>query len=179
MQILTTERLAVRHLEARDADFLVALLNEPSFLRFIGDRGVRTPVDALRWLADGPLTSYAAHGFGLSMVERRDTDESIGICGLLKRDTLDDVDLGFAYRPAFWKHGYAIEAGRAMLGYAQRDKALQRVVAITSLDNDASIRVLTRLGFQFERLVRLTEGAEELRLFGVDLAATSPSADSP
>jgi RimJ/RimL family protein N-acetyltransferase len=179
MQILETERLTVRQLEARDAEFIVGLLNEPSFLQYIGDRGVRSTDDALRWLADGPLASYAAHGFGLSLVELKRTGEPIGICGLLKRDTLDDADLGFAYRPAFWKQGYATEAGSAMLGYARSAKALQRVVAITSLENQASIAVLTRLEFRFERLVRLTEGGEELRLFAVELAATNRSADSP
>ena len=165
MRELDTDRLRLRPLTLADADFIVELLNEPSFRRYIGDKGVRDPASACRYLEAGPLASYARFGFGLLCVELRPAGVPIGICGLLKRDTLEDVDVGFAFLPGYWGQGYAREAASAVLAQGRDDFGLKRIVAITSLDNEASIRLLGRLGFHFERVTRLTPDAEEVKLF--------------
>jgi ribosomal-protein-alanine N-acetyltransferase len=167
--VLVTERLVLSPLEPADAAFVVELLNEPSFLRYIGDKGVRTLEDARRYVETGPMASYARFGFGLLRVEKKAPAEPIGICGLLKRETLEDVDLGFALLPRFWSQGYAHEAARAVLDHARQHLGLRRVLAITSPDNEASIGLLGRLGFGFERMARLSEGAAEVRVFSLRL----------
>ena len=165
MRELETDRLRLRPLTFGDADFIVELLNEPSFLRYIGDKGVRDQASACRYLEAGPLASYARFGFGLLCVELRPAGVPIGICGLLKRDTLEDVDVGFAFLPGYWGRGYAREAASAVLAQGRDAFGLKRIVAITSLDNEASIRLLGRLGFHFERVTRLTPDADEVKLF--------------
>ena len=169
MIVLETDRLVLRELLPGDAPFVLELLNEPSFLQYIGDRGVRTIDDAVHYIAAGPAESYATNGFGLYLVERRADGEPLGMCGLLKRDTLPDVDLGFAYRPAHWGKGYALEAALATIAYARETLGLPRLAAITSPDNEASMKLLARLGFAAEGLVRLTDDADEVRLFGMQL----------
>jgi RimJ/RimL family protein N-acetyltransferase len=165
MRELETDRLRLRPLTFGDAEFIVGLLNEPSFLRYIGDKGVRDRASACRYLEAGPLASYARFGFGLLCVELRPAGVAIGICGLLKRDTLEDVDVGFAFLPGYWGQGYAREAASAVLAQGREEFGLKRIVAITSLDNEASIRLLGRLGFRFERETRLTPEADEVKLF--------------
>ena len=162
---LETGRLTLRRFDLGDTGFVLGLLNEPSFLLHIGDKGVRTEDDARRYIAEGPLASYARSGYGLYVVELREGRSPIGICGLLKRDWLEDVDLGFALLPAYWGRGYAFEAAAAVLAQGRNQFGLRRIVAITSLDNEASIRLLGKLGFRLERVARFTEGGEELRLF--------------
>jgi ribosomal-protein-alanine N-acetyltransferase len=166
--VLETGRLTLRRIGLDDDAFILALLNEPSFLLHIGDKGVRTENDARRYIEDGPLASYARFGFGLSLVQRKDGGEPIGICGLLKRDWLEDVDLGFALRPPYWGRGYAFEAAAAVLAQGRERFGLRRIVAVTSLDNAPSIQLLGKLGFRFERIARFTEGGEELRLFAIE-----------
>jgi RimJ/RimL family protein N-acetyltransferase len=169
--MIATERLLLRRFSLDDAPFVFGLVNQPSFLRFIGDRGVRTLDDARTYLANGPLAMYARHGLGLLCVELRSSSEPIGMCGLLKRETLDDVDLGFAFLPQHWAKGYAVEAALAVLEHGTRDLGLQRIVAITSPDNHASMRVLEKTGFTFERLMRLTPEDNEVQLFARSAAA--------
>lgn len=163
--VLETDRLVLRRISTHDAEFILRLLNEPSFLRYIGDRGVRSLEDAQAYIAKGPITSYDRHGFGLLLVSRKDDGVPLGMCGLLKRDTLRDVDVGFAFLPEFWGHGYAFEAASAVLSYGKEVLGLGRIVAITSPDNDGSIRVLTKLGMQFEGMIQLTDSEPEVRLF--------------
>jgi RimJ/RimL family protein N-acetyltransferase len=165
MIVLETDRLVLRRLSTHDADFILQLLNEPSFLRFIGDRGVRTLDDARAYIAKGPIDSYDRHGFGLCLVSRKDDGIPIGMCGLLKRDALRDVDVGFAFLPEFWGKGYAFESASAVLSYGRDVLRLGRIVAITSPDNDGSIRVLEKLGMQFEGMIQLSDGEHEVRLF--------------
>jgi RimJ/RimL family protein N-acetyltransferase len=162
---LETGRLTLRRMGLHDAAFVRDLLNEPSFLLHVGDKRVRTEDDARRYIADGPLASYARFGFGLWLVEVKDGGAPSGICGLLKRDWLEDVDLGFALSPPFWGRGYAFEAASAVLAHARGPLGLRRIVAVTSLENEPSIRLLGKLGFRLERIARFTEGGDELRLF--------------
>ncbi|MBF8292504.1 MAG: GCN5-related N-acetyltransferase [Steroidobacteraceae bacterium] len=165
MKVLETARLVLTQLADRDAEFIRGLLNEPSFLRFIGDRGVRTADDARRYIQDGPVASYARYGFGLLRVGLKADDTPIGICGVLKRDTLPEPDLGFSMLPAYWSKGYAHEAASAVMQQARGPLGLGRILAITSADNDPSIKLLGKLGFRFERMIRLGDDTEELRLF--------------
>lgn len=166
MKVLETTRLVLRWLEVEDAEFILALLNEPSFLRFVGDKGVRSIADARDYILHGPIASYERFGFGLFRTELK-TGVPIGICGLLKRDSLEDVDVGFALLPEYWGQGYAFEAASAVLTYARDVFALQRIVAITDPDNFASIKVLEKLGLRFERMVKLSEGTPEIKLFRI------------
>lgn len=167
MTVLETERLSLRKLTVDDAEFILALLNEPSFLRYIGDKKVRNLDDARQYILNGPVASYERHGFGLNCVELRESHTPIGMCGLLKREELPDPDIGFALLPDFWNKGFAFEAAEAVLKNASN---FPRILAITSLDNEASINLLQRLGFRFERIVQLSPAGEQLRLFLRELA---------
>jgi len=165
MTVLETERLSLRRLTVDDAEFILALLNEPSFLRYIGDKKVRNLDDARQYILNGPVGSYERHGFGLNCVELRESHTPIGMCGLLKRDELPDPDIGFALLPDFWSKGFAFEAAQAVLKDARERLQLQRILAITSLDNEASINLLQRLGFRFDEVVQMAPDREPLRLF--------------
>ncbi|MGE5199841.1 MAG: GNAT family N-acetyltransferase [Rhodospirillaceae bacterium] len=165
MVVFETDRLVIRQLTVDDSHFILRLLNEPSFLQHIGDRGVRNLADATQYILTGPIASYERHGFGLFLVQLRETGEPIGICGLLKREALDDVDLGFAFVPESWSKGYAFESAAATLAYARDARHLTRVVAITSQDNVASINLLVKLGFYFDRMVQMPGEKEEVKLF--------------
>jgi RimJ/RimL family protein N-acetyltransferase len=166
--VLTTARLSLRRLSSRrpeDLAFVLDLVNEPSWIRFIGDRGVRTLDDARGYLEKGPEASYAKNGFGLWLVERKDDGAPLGMTGLIKRDGLADVDIGFAFFPRYWGQGYAREAAEAVLAHATRDLGMRRVVAITSRDNHASQKVLLRIGMRHEGTVKLPGDDEELDFF--------------
>jgi RimJ/RimL family protein N-acetyltransferase len=163
---IETERLQLRRLTLDDAAFIVELLNQPSWLLYIGDKGVRTLDDACRYLNEGPLAMYERHGFGLYRVGLKGDDAPIGLCGLIKRDTLEDVDIGFAFLPQYWGQGYAYEAAAATMAHGHRVLGLPRIVAIVSPGNQASIRLLEKLGLQFERTMRLSKEADEVKLYG-------------
>ena len=151
MTVLQTGRIVLRRLTTDDAFFIRELVNEPSWIRYIGDRGVRSEDDARAYLLRGPIAMYERHGFGLWMCELRASAEPLGICGLIKRDTLEDVDIGFAFLPRFWGQGYAREAAAAVLDYGREVLELDRIVAITSPDNAPSIRLLEKLGLRLEK----------------------------
>jgi RimJ/RimL family protein N-acetyltransferase len=153
MHVLDTERLALRWLEPGDARFILELTNDPEWLRFIGDRGIRSLDDAGRYIAAGPRAMCERLGFGLCCAERRDDGTAIGVCGLIKRDWLDDADIGFALLPTFRGCGYAFEAAAATLRYGRGQLGLPRIAAIVSPANAASIRLLEKLGLQFRRMV--------------------------
>jgi [ribosomal protein S5]-alanine N-acetyltransferase len=165
---LETQRLLLRRFTVDDAQFVLTLLNEPSFLRYIGDKKVRNLDDARQYILNGPLASYEQHGFGLCVVELRESHTAIGMCGLLKREELPDPDIGFALLPDFWNKGFAFEAATAILDEAHERLKLQRILAITSLDNEASIDLLQRLGFRFEGLRKLSADREPVKLFTRD-----------
>lgn len=151
MIVLETERLILRRFNINDdTAFILTLLNEPSFLQYIGDKKVRNLDDARQYLANGPIASYEKHGFGLYLVTLKDPPASIGMCGLLKRDELPEPDIGFAFLPEFWNQGYAFEAADAVMKYARETLNLGRIFAIVNPDNYASMKLLERLGLQFE-----------------------------
>jgi len=163
--LIETERLTLRKLSVEDAPFILRLVNEPSFLQFIGDKGVRNLEDARQYILNGPVASYAQNGFGLFLVQLKTNQAPLGMCGLLKRETLEDVDIGFAFLPEFWDQGYAFEAAAGVLSYAKDVLKLPRIVAITNKDNDASGKLLEKLGFHFNRLIKLSDDKAELKLF--------------
>jgi RimJ/RimL family protein N-acetyltransferase len=169
MPVLQTARLTLHRITADDAEFILALLTEPSFLRYIGDRGVTTVDDARRYIDDGPVASYAANGFGLYLVRLADGGAPIGMCGLLKREVLEDVDVGFALAPAYWGNGYARESAVAVMKHARDDFGLTRLAAIVSPDNTASISVLVALGLRFEETRQLTPDTEPVQVFRCEL----------
>ena len=165
VDVIRSERMVLRQLEVSDADFIRELLNEAAFLRFIGDKGVRTLDDAREYILQGPMDSYARRGFGLYAACLRD-GAPLGICGLVKRDGLADVDVGFAFLARHRSKGYAVESAAAVLAHARTVLRIQRIVAITAPDNWSSIAVLERIGLEFERTVRLAQDTTELQLFG-------------
>jgi [ribosomal protein S5]-alanine N-acetyltransferase len=143
-----TNRLIIRPLTLEDGPFILRLLNEPSFIENIGDKGVRTLTQAEDYLTQGPLASYAAHGHGLWLVQHRETGAPMGMCGLIRRDTLPEVDLGYAFVPEFWGLGYAREAAEACIACGRDTFGLRGLLAIVSPGNVSSIRLLLALGFQ-------------------------------
>lgn len=160
---IETERLELRRFTADDAAFVLRLVNEPSFLRYIGDRGVRTLDDARRYIADGPVAGYERDGHGLMLVVRKADGAEVGMCGVLKRDALPEPDIGFSFFPEHWSKGYALESARAVMRHARESLRLGRILAITTQDNEPSMRLLGKLGFRFERIMPF--GTEQLRLF--------------
>jgi RimJ/RimL family protein N-acetyltransferase len=170
MPVLRTARLSLRHFDRADAPFIFELLNEPSWLQHIGDKGIKTLRDAERYIQDGPVTMYTRLGFGLYLVELTGSGESVGMCGLIKRDTLEHVDLGFAFLSRFWGNGYACESAAAVVSYAKMRLGIDRIVAITAPTNQTSSKLLLKLGFTLERSITATGGGQELMLYSI----TSP-----
>jgi len=165
--VLETARLRLYELSEHapgDAAFVLELLNDPDFLRYIGDRGVHDLVQAAGYLRDGPVASYRLNGFGLYRVERREDGAAVGLCGLIKRPPLAHADLGYALLPRFRGHGYVAEAARAVLGAARR-QGMTTVLAVVDPDNAASIRTLRGLGFEYRDNIRLAADDIELKLF--------------
>jgi [ribosomal protein S5]-alanine N-acetyltransferase len=163
--IAETSRLRIRHLTAADAAFTCKLLNEPSFIENIADRGVRSELDAMHYLAEGPIKSYQQHGYGLFLVEQNNNREPLGFCGLLYREHLDETDIGFAFLPQCWGQGFAFEAASAILHFGYNKLQLKRIVGLTSAGNAASIKVLTRLGLRFEKMVQMLPSKEYVQLY--------------
>jgi RimJ/RimL family protein N-acetyltransferase len=166
---LETARLSLRRFTLEDAAFALRLVNEPSFIANIGDKGVRSLDDARRYLREGPLAMYERHGYGLWHASLRETGAAVGMCGLLKRDILPDVDVGYAYLPEFWGQGLAFEAAGAVLRHGARQFGLRRVIGVVSDGNQGSIRVLEKLGLRFERMYPMYPGEPEVRLYAIEL----------
>ncbi len=169
--VATTDRLRISKLSFADAKFILKLLNEPDFIRFIGDRRVRTEQDARMYLQDGPLTSYSRHGFGLYKVASKTNQHPLGICGLVKRDELELPDLGFAFSEVHWGNGYAFEACQAVLRHAATKLMLSRLAAIVNPDNGASLRLLDKLGFDFETKVRMRGESKGICQYSITLTS--------
>lgn len=163
--VLETERLILRKLSFGDAPFILELVNEPAFIRFIGDKGVKDLDDARAYLKNGPLLSYKQHGFGLYMTALKDRGIPLGMCGLIKRETLPDVDIGFAFLKRHRNKGYATESARAVLKHARNTLKIPRIVGITAQDNHGSIRVLQKIGLKFDALIDLPGFEEKRKLF--------------
>ena len=168
--VMETKRLQLRQLVPADATFMLQLLNEPSWLRWIGDRGVRTLAGEREYIRNGPQASYQQHGFGFYLVTRRADQASLGICGLGKREFLPAADLGFAFFPEYWGAGYALEAAQATIQFARSHLVLPELAAITDPENEASQRLLRKLGFVESGNVTYPDDDFLLRLWSLALA---------
>ena len=162
--ILETNRLELYKVTLDDAPFILSLLNTQGWLKFIGDRGVRTLEDAQNYIQDRFIKSYNTNGFGFYIVKLKKGGASIGLSGLVKRPTLDNVDIGYALFDDYASKGYAFEATKAVYEFAKKDLGLKRIVAIVNEDNEKSIKLLKKLGFYFEKMVK--SGEDDVCLFG-------------
>jgi RimJ/RimL family protein N-acetyltransferase len=166
MKVLETERLILRRLTTDDAEFTLELMNEPGFIRYVADRGLRTTADAAAYISEKILPSYARFGFGFYRVDLKESETGIGICGLVKRDTLADVDVGFSILQRFCGNGYAYEAAAGLMSYGHTVLRLPRIVGVTAPGNEASIHLLEKLGLKFQRRIHLPGYGPESLLYG-------------
>jgi RimJ/RimL family protein N-acetyltransferase len=163
--IIETERLLLREFTLNDTTFIIELVNSPSWIENIGDRDIKTAEQAKTYLQNGPLKSYAVNGFGLSMVELKNDKTPIGMCGIIKRDNLENPDIGFAFLPQFMGNGYAYEMVSATISFAKNNLQLPVICAITIPSNKRSIKLLEKTGLQFIKMICLPNDNEELMLF--------------
>lgn len=168
---METARLTLRAFAQGDAAFIIELLNDPGWLRFIGDRNMRSIADAQTYLRNGPIAHEARHGFALGAVQRTSDGALVGMCGLIRREGLDDVDLGYAFLPAYRGQGYAREAAAAWLACGFERHGLKRIVAITAVDNTASGKVLEAIGMRFERRLRVPGHDDDSLLYAAERGA--------
>lgn len=169
MNGLGTDRLTLREFTLLDAEFILDLLNQPSFIANIGDRGVRSLAEAESYLLNGAMVSYVQHGFGLWLVQRKSDQAKLGLCGLVKRKELPEVDLGYAFLPEFLGRGYAREAALGVIDHARKVIGLKRLLAIVSPGNVRSIRLLEKVGMLFEKTMEWPQDGSELKVFGMQL----------
>ncbi len=163
--IIQTDRLRLREFTLEDTKFIIELLNSPEWIRFIGDKNVKTEKQAKDYLKNGPIKSYLENGFGLFLVEKKDNKESIGMCGIIRRHNLENPDIGFAFLPDFNSNGYAYEITSATLMYAKNKLKIPKISAITLRDNEKSIRLLEKIGLHFIKTICLSNNEEELLLY--------------
>ena len=169
MKIFDTNRLVLRQVNINDAKFIFNLLNEPSWIQYIGNKNIKTLDDAKDYIRNGPIAMYAQYGFGLLVAELKSDQAPIGLCGLIKRDDLEDVDLGFAFLPEYWGKDYAMESASATIMYGKATHKLSRLVAITLTENYSSVNLLKKLGFRFENTMYLEGDDEELELYSMNI----------
>ena len=155
--IVETQRLILREITIEDAKFLLRLANEPSFVSNIGDKGLRNLKDAERFILDGYWTNQELPGYGMFLVELKAGGIPIGGCGLLYRKALDVTDIGFAFLPEYWNRGFAYEAAEAILKYGHSTLGVDKIVGLTSADNYSSIKLLKKLGMEFEKTVKMSD----------------------
>lgn len=169
MLIVETSRLILRHIAIQDATFILALLNDSSFLQYVGDKQVRNIESAQNYILEGPVASYQIYGYGLYLVELIETREPIGICGVIKRDFLDHAELGFALMPGYRGNGYAFESALATVDFARDKLRLTQIIAITDPGNVNSIKLLEKLGMTFDKRLELPGADKQLNLYSCSL----------
>lgn len=147
---------------------MYVLMTDHAYLRFIGDKGIRTVADARKYILNGPVHSYERFGYGLYLTELKKRGEPIGICGLVNRESLDDIDIGFAFLPEYWAKGYAHESAAAVIEYAKNVIGLRRIVAVTAADNQSSIRLIEKIGMRFEKMASVFADQADVKLFALD-----------
>ncbi|HGH7181015.1 N-acetyltransferase [Bacillus cereus] len=164
MIVLETERLVLRWFDIKDAPFILELVNDPAWIQFIGDKRIKNLDDAKKYILNGPVDMYNKMGFGLYLVERKEDFTPLGMCGLIKRDSLEDVDIGFAFLEKFRSKGYGFESASAVIDYGVQNLGMKRIVAITTIDNINSGKLLEKVGLKFEKII--SDSGEDLKLFG-------------
>lgn len=166
MKILETERLILREIDAAgDAELMLQILNEPAFIEHVADRSVRTVEEASEFIRQRILPSYAEHGFGFYVVESKESGAPVGISGLVKRETMEDVDIGYSTLREYWGRGYAFEAASALMEHGRTVHRLPRIVGVAGVNNHASAKLLEKLGLRYTRMVQLPGYSDEGRLF--------------
>lgn len=165
MKILKTDRLILNQFELTDSKFILKLVNAPNWIEFIGDRDIKTEIDAEEYLINGPLKSYTDFGFGLWQISIKETKTPIGMCGLLKRDYLDHPDIGFAILPEYERNGYSYEAAKATLNFAKNNLKLKSILAITTEENIKSKNLLNKLGLNEITKIKPNKDLNELLVF--------------
>jgi ribosomal-protein-alanine N-acetyltransferase len=168
MYIIKTERLQLRNFSNNDAEFIKKLLNEPSFIQNIGDRNIRTIEDAKEYIASRLTASYVKNGHGLYMVELKNSNTPIGMCGLVKRDTLPCADVGFAFLPEYWSKGYAVESSIGVLNYAKNNLKMKRVLGIALPSNKPSVKVLEKIGLKYTETKKFPDDEAELAVYSLE-----------
>lgn len=168
MMILETARLRLRTVETDDAAFYYALVNDPTWLEFIGDKGIRSVEQARAAIIDGPVAMQARHGHSLYVMERKQDCRALGLCGLIRRDFLPDVDIGYAIRPEHFGQGYTFEAAQAVLQLARGPLGITRVLGLTAPGNINSIRLLNKLGLRFQEIKLLPPGDRPTNIYAID-----------
>jgi RimJ/RimL family protein N-acetyltransferase len=163
--IFQTERLRIREFNENDASFIVVLVNTDGWLKYIGDRNIKTDDQAREYLINGPIKSYYENGYGLYLVELIEEKIPIGMCGIIKRDTLEYPDIGYAFLPKYYGLGYAFEAAKQTLYHAEHHLKLNKILAITDPENSSSIKLLEKLGFVFQKFIKAPKDGSDLRLF--------------
>ncbi len=169
MNLIESDRLVLCKLSINDAPFILELLNDPGWIQFIGDKGIRNIDDACEYILNGPVKSYREFGFGLFLVKLKKGGIPIGICGLIKREYLENVDVGFAFLPRFRGKGYAAEAAFACIKFGKKKFGLNRIEAITQSDNVGSIKVLEKIGLKFVKMITLPGEDSPVRLYGANI----------
>jgi RimJ/RimL family protein N-acetyltransferase len=168
MSVIETPRLTLREISAGDAEFIFALMNEAAYLQFIGDRGIRTLENARAYILAKLAPSYAKFGYGLYLVELKGRQVPVGICGFVRRDALEHPDIGFAFLREHCSKGFALESARAVLNYGLGALGFTTVLGVTLPANQASIRLLERLGLRYQRMVRLPPNDQDSMLFSTE-----------
>ena len=168
MNILETARLRLRTITPDDAAFYYALVNDPTWLQFIGDKGIRSVEQACTAIIDGPMAMQQRHGHSLYVMERKEDGQALGLCGLIRRDFLPDVDIGYAIRPEHFGRGYTYEAAQAVLELARGPLGISRVLGLTAPGNVNSIRLLNKLGLRFEEIKLLPPGDRPTNIYAID-----------
>ena len=163
--ILETGRLILSELTVNAAPFFYKLVNDPSWIEFIGDRDVKTLADAENYLSTKIIPSYKINGFGFYLVSSKNKNESIGISGLIDREGLENIDVGYAFLPEFRGKGYAYEATKSVLSYAKNTLQIKPVIAITNVDNIKSCQLLERLGLKFDKIIQLPDNPVKCKLY--------------
>ena len=169
MKIAQSSRLNLRQIDTKDAVFILKLLNDPAFLRYVGDKKVRDLKSAQAYILAGPVASYQAFGYGLYLLELLESKIPIGICGLIKRDFLQYSDLGFALLPEYCGKGYAFEAAQVTVELARDKFQMTKIVAFTAIDNRRSIKLLEKLGMSFDRCINLPDDDDQVNLYSCNL----------
>ena len=165
--LMKTERLQLRPVTLEDADLMLAIWNDPAFVRFVGDRGVRTLEQSVKALEDGAMRLFKEYGFGPYRVSLRSDDSAVGICGIFAREGMIEPDIGFSVLPEYCRCGYAYEAATAVVNYARENLKLPKLTAIVSPDNAASVGLIKKLGLQFERMLRLPGEEKDISLYAI------------
>lgn len=161
---LHTNRLNIREFHLSDAAFILELVNDPSFIEYIGNKGIRNIQDAQNHIQDNFLSSYAKFGYGAYLVLLKSSNVPIGLCGFFKRDQFESPDIGYAFLPEYRSYGYALEAAKEVLAFGQSALKFEQVLAFTKLDNPASARLLEKLGLPFQKIVEYGAEKEQVRL---------------